>query len=131
MQPPDLGRIDLRLASLVDAARLAGGDPLPLPLAAQVGFELGKDLQHVEEGLAGGRRCIDRLLDGLERDALGAKLMDEVLEILERARQPVDAGDATRALGLSLGDRACLALTAELGATALTADQAWGRPRWA
>ena len=32
---------------------------------------------------------------------------------------------ATRAFGLSLGDRACLALAAELGLPALTADQAW------
>lgn len=32
---------------------------------------------------------------------------------------------ATRGLGLSLGDRACLALAAKLGATALTTDQAW------
>lgn len=31
----------------------------------------------------------------------------------------------TRPLGLSLGDRACLALAADLGAVALTADQAW------
>ncbi|MEW5967372.1 MAG: type II toxin-antitoxin system VapC family toxin [Pseudomonadota bacterium] len=31
----------------------------------------------------------------------------------------------TRALGLSLGDRACLALAQQLGATALTADRAW------
>ena len=32
---------------------------------------------------------------------------------------------ATRSLGLSLGDRACLALAAELGIPALTADQVW------
>ena len=32
---------------------------------------------------------------------------------------------ATRNLGLSLGDRACLALAAELSMPALTADQAW------
>ncbi len=32
---------------------------------------------------------------------------------------------ATRSLGLSLGDRACLALAAELGAPALTANKAW------
>lgn len=32
---------------------------------------------------------------------------------------------ATRALGLSLGDCACLALAADLGVPALTADQAW------
>ncbi|TNC49617.1 type II toxin-antitoxin system VapC family toxin [Rubellimicrobium rubrum] len=34
---------------------------------------------------------------------------------------------ATRSLGLSLGDRACLALAAELSAPALTADQAWSK----
>jgi ribonuclease VapC len=32
---------------------------------------------------------------------------------------------ATRAAGLSLGDRACLALAAARGATALTTDRAW------
>lgn len=31
----------------------------------------------------------------------------------------------TRRLGLSLGDRACLALGLERGATVLTADQTW------
>jgi ribonuclease VapC len=33
----------------------------------------------------------------------------------------------TRPAGLSLGDRACLALAAELGVPALTADRAWAR----
>lgn len=32
---------------------------------------------------------------------------------------------ATRALGLSLGDRACLALAQRLNATALTSDRPW------
>lgn len=32
---------------------------------------------------------------------------------------------ATRAAGLSLGDRACLVLAASLGATALTTDRSW------
>ncbi|MFN3988543.1 MAG: type II toxin-antitoxin system VapC family toxin [Rhodocyclaceae bacterium] len=32
---------------------------------------------------------------------------------------------ATKARGLSRGDRACLALAKQLGATALTADRAW------
>ena len=31
----------------------------------------------------------------------------------------------TRSIGLSLGDRACIALAMELGATAMTCDQAW------
>ncbi|MSP88797.1 MAG: PIN domain-containing protein [Alphaproteobacteria bacterium] len=34
---------------------------------------------------------------------------------------------ATRPAGLSLGDRACLALAMSRGATALTTDRAWGR----
>ncbi len=33
---------------------------------------------------------------------------------------------ATRTLGLSLGDRACLALAMEYGLPVLTADRAWG-----
>lgn len=36
---------------------------------------------------------------------------------------------ATRSLGLSLGDRACLALAAELGTCALTADREWANTR--
>ena len=32
----------------------------------------------------------------------------------------------TRAAGLSLGDRACLATAAEAGATAITTDRIWG-----
>lgn len=34
---------------------------------------------------------------------------------------------ATRALGLSIGDRACLALAQQLDATVLTADRAWAQ----
>jgi PIN domain nuclease of toxin-antitoxin system len=33
----------------------------------------------------------------------------------------------TKPLGLSLGDRACLALAKSLGATVITSDRAWGR----
>ena len=50
------------------------------------------------------------------------------------AVEPFGAGDGyaaaelfalTRAAGLSFGDRACLALAARRGGTALTADSAW------
>ena len=34
---------------------------------------------------------------------------------------------ATRRFGLSLGDRACLALAKSLGAKAITADRVWGK----
>ena len=46
--------------------------------------------------------------------------------------QAVRAGQlrtATRALGLGLGDRACLALALELGRPVLTADREWSRLR--
>ncbi|MEO7411296.1 MAG: type II toxin-antitoxin system VapC family toxin, partial [Sphingomicrobium sp.] len=38
-----------------------------------------------------------------------------------------DLRHSTRRLGLSLGDRACIATAQRLGGTVLTADSAWGR----
>ncbi|HEX5394095.1 MAG TPA: type II toxin-antitoxin system VapC family toxin [Rhodocyclaceae bacterium] len=46
--------------------------------------------------------------------------MDEKLAYLAGLQRP-----ATRPLGLSLGDRACLALAQSLGAVAVTADRPW------
>lgn len=43
----------------------------------------------------------------------------------ELAWRSVDLRASTRAIGLSLGDRACLALAIREGAIALTADRAW------
>ena len=42
-----------------------------------------------------------------------------------QAQRSAGMRPATRTAGLSLGDRACLALAAELGAPALTADRGW------
>ncbi len=44
---------------------------------------------------------------------------------VEQARIAGDLVAQTRPLGLSLGDRACLALGIALGATVYTADQSW------
>ncbi len=50
----------------------------------------------------------------------------EVVPMTERhAQRSAELRPTTRAAGLSLGDRACLALAAELGAPALTADHGW------
>ena len=68
-------------------------DPFELPLPAQIGFELGKDPQHVEERLAGGRAGIDRLLGRLEGHPFAAQLVDDVLQIFDRAGEAVDPGD--------------------------------------
>jgi ribonuclease VapC len=72
-----------------------------------------------------------------------AKLSDHGLPVMEAVRAvtilglevaPMTEAQAgrsaelrpmTRSVGLSLGDRACLALAAELGAPALTADRSW------
>lgn len=63
--------------------------------------------------------------------------LDEVIEILEplniqivafTVAHATRAGDLrleTKPSGLSLGDRACLALAEEMGALALTADREW------
>lgn len=64
-----------------------------------------------------------------------ADLIDAVLGPLQLPAIPFDAAQAraaglmrpaTKLLGLSLGDRACLALAEQSGATAMTADRAWG-----
>jgi PIN domain nuclease of toxin-antitoxin system len=47
----------------------------------------------------------------------------------ELAAISADLRPATKAAGLSLGDRACLALARKRGAIALTADRAWAGVR--
>ena len=49
------GWVYASFAPRVDAFKLGTGDPLSLAFPAKVGFKLGEDPQHVEEGLAGGR----------------------------------------------------------------------------
>ncbi|MDE2007989.1 MAG: type II toxin-antitoxin system VapC family toxin [Rhodospirillales bacterium] len=61
--------------------------------------------------------AIAAALDGLDLDPRPFEIADAYAA---GALRP-----ATRAAGLSLGDRACLALAARLGAPALTADRGW------
>lgn len=72
------------------------------------------------------QRSIARGVDtaGFRADvaALGLALMDFTAEDAERA---AELWPPTRQLGLSLGDRACLALASRLGRRALTADRSW------
>ena len=67
------------------------------------------------------------------------KPLDEVTHQIERLQIPVIPFDAeqakmvaslrkaTRAAGLSLGDRACLSLALKMGRTVLTAERAWAK----
>ena len=59
------------------------------------------------------------------REALGGLDLDVRPFDMELAYAAGELRRATRAMGLSLGDRACLALAASLDGTALTSDQAW------
>ena len=66
---------------------------------------------------------------GIPEDVVLARLSELELDVVPFDRdQATLAGlmrAATRAAGLSLGDRACLALASTLRATAVTADRAW------
>ncbi len=64
---------------------------------------------------------------GEARAALGELPLDIHPFSAEQALASGDLRPVTRALGLSLGDRACLALAAELDAVALTTDRDWLR----
>lgn len=70
----------------------------------------------------------------LQDRGLSEHEIDEVLLLLDLdvrgfdTQMAIVAGklrSTTRHVGLSLGDRACLALAAQSGATALTTDKAW------
>lgn len=66
---------------------------------------------------------------GAEPAWLRAQVLQGGVSIIpfEASTAEVAAGlrSATLSAGLSLGDRACLALATELGVSALTADRAW------
>ncbi len=61
------------------------------------------------------------------RDALQSLPLQVVPFDEEQAYETGLLRPATRNLGLSLGDRACVCLARRLGAPALTADQRWSR----
>ena len=68
----------------------------------------------------------DHGLPALEAVRAVAILGLEVAPMTEaQAQRSAELRPLTRSAGLSLGDRACLALAAELGAPAVTADRSW------
>ena len=75
-----------------------------------------------------GARLADR---GADARAIMAELGETSLEIVPFARADAEAAAAlrtgTRHLGLSLGDRACLALAQRMGGPALTSDRSWAQ----
>ena len=70
----------------------------------------------------------------LQDRGLGNREIDELIALLDLDTRILDKEGAvfmgklrqtTKLAGLSLGDRACLALAHSLGATAITMDRAW------
>lgn len=96
-----------------------------------------------ERGAAEVAAVLDRAVVGavnlaevaakLSEKGLDRAEIEDVLDLFHdvrpfSTRQALETGElrrATRHLGLSLGDRACLALAIELGAVAMTSDAAW------
>lgn len=81
-----------------------------------------------------GAANLAEVVSKLRERGLSVEEVEDVLGGLPLDVRPLTAAQAyvighlrpaTRTLGLSLGDRACLALAADLGIPALTADQAW------
>lgn len=79
---------------------------------------------------------LTEVIGKLSELGLQTEVISQVLDPLRLRVVPFDERDAwssgemrraTRELGLSLGDRACLSLAARLGVTALTTDRAWDR----
>jgi ribonuclease VapC len=68
---------------------------------------------------------------GVDRRRLLPAVLDAGVEIVDlttdRAERVADLWAAVRPLGLSLADRACLALALELRRPAVTADRSWSR----
>ena len=72
--------------------------------------------------------AIDKGVPAAIRSAGIAALAIQVISFDETAAaEAAELRPQTRALGLSLGDRACLALGRRLNATVLTTDQIWSR----
>ena len=71
-------------------------------------------------------RAADKGMSPSDMAALQAALPFEVVPFdRTQAQTAACSRPATKALGLSLGDRACLALAIERQAVALTADRVW------
>ena len=68
-------------------------------------------------------------LAGADADAVGSMIDRLPLPVIDfdadLAKRTLLLAPVTRAMGLSLGDRACLALAKRFDLPAITADQAW------
>jgi ribonuclease VapC len=96
------------------------------PGAARVTEHLADAVMSAVNVAEAGARLVDR---GMPPPLVGEAMRALGVEIASFDADLAQASTAlrqgTRPLGLSLGDRACLALAQKLGVPAVTADRAW------
>lgn len=97
------------------------GASVARPFALRAAISTVNWVEVVQRGLERGSG-----IDELRRDAEVLRLQIVPFDI-ELAEDAARLRTLTRTFGLSLGDRACLALARRSGAAAVTADRAWTR----
>lgn len=85
--------IDADLAAFVGPTSFSRLYAFRLTLAAEIGFELGKNAQHVEKSFTRGSTGVDRLLGRLERDPPALQFVSDILQIFHGPSQAIDARD--------------------------------------
>ena len=116
----------------------AASDPVVLDASALLALLLDEPgaeavRPHVQAGVIGAANLAEVLaklsdhgVPALEAARAVAILGLEAAPMTQaQARRSAEMRPVTRAAGLSLGDRACLALAGERGALSLTADRGW------
>lgn len=98
------------------------------------GLRVGECLDDAAISTVNLAEVATKLLEfGWQATEISELIADLQLEIVpfqqEDALKCADLRETTRALGLSLGDRACLATAQRTGYRVLTADAAWSRTR--
>ena len=78
---PDGFHVDPGRAATAGTTLFRRSDPLSLTLAPQIGLELGKDAEHVEQRLAGSGRSVHGLFGGSEVDPLILERCDNDLQV--------------------------------------------------
>ena len=96
---------------------------------AVAGRLTGAAISAVNLSEVAGRLVEAGVPDDACREALAGLALDVVPFDEEQAFEAARLRRETRRAGLSLGDRACLALALRRGVPALTADHAWKRVR--
>lgn len=118
---------DRRLAYALDASAL-----LALLQGEAGGDMVGEVLEHAIISSVNWSEVVQKAA-AREVDVEGLRADVEALGLVvlpfsaEEAEEAAALWPRTRHAGLSLGDRACLALARRVGLTALTTDHAWGR----